>query len=892
MENGGPAASGAPLHGGGTGTGHNEGLPAASGTAATAALPYGMLQSAGVACPLIMVSTLQKSILLAESLGVSTLSPCAAGAFGHSQGLASAGIVSMLQHAAREAPALLMQGLLEQQQTGLSTLTPQKKGSPPQPPDVGMLGLAGRATPRMQLAMRLGRTSIINSEANMIHSGPMTPGLMEKISSPAWQKAGMQGSVVPMPFAPHSITLEPAFHQLEERLRTLGLPGKSSACRFPVQQTSMAVVPRGRTPQDAWRNMRAMQMTMNMDFPGTAEASVANTNPTVLMDCGPTSRSVSSKLLARSLNNIELVTLVAPSPTGTADGDAGLVARVREAAAKVAGVSEKADDEAPLASMGLTSQRVVSFHSKLLGVIPECAGKLRLADIFSSTNIKELASVISRYLGSNEEVGVPHARSRVLPRISKVFAVEGASLPLSHQQEMMLRIQYSNPLCTAFNVSSSVWIAGGVNPEWLQTCVEKVLMRHEIFSSTASLSERSLKLRSVVPRVTILKVADEVAALARMGEVGKFPFDLSSEASIRVEIAVLPSGLVLLIVWAHHMNFDTISQGCFYRDLYLLLSCREKELPHLPVQYVDYAHWSRRCFEFGEIDPAPALDALLPSVGRSLDLPLDLPRPAKWTYRGDCVTTVLPVGPEFPHTGITPFIGYLTAFFIQLWKLTGQQTVWIGVPYHGRDQDEVKDLCGNFSNLVCVEGEVNRGVTVSEAVQNIKRAWHRAMEHSNVPFLHLVDAMHKDAGANFDGTRHPVVQAFLNYRVDSGEAVADGRFRRQPVHQMEGLVDLEFVIDKGPGGVIITMNYSTDLFLPRTAERFAAQYLACLKAVSMKEWAQVECWRIPYAPSLIDDVTQATSVTPEIMMQNALPKVAKRLHRPGKFLDRDFLPVR
>jgi hypothetical protein len=361
-----------------------------------------------------------------------------------------------------------------------------------------------------------------------------------------------------------------------------------------------------------------------------------------------------------------------------------------------------------------------------------------------------------------------------------------------------------------------------------------------------------------------------------MGEVGRIPFNLMAESALRVEILVTPEGLVLLNMWVHHMNFDIISQGCFMRELHLLLGAnkpQDVELSELPIQYVDFANWSRQAAKKGLYNVAPIVSELAPHAGRHLELPSDFPRPRRWTFRGDRVVTVLEQELDLSHhQGITPFIAFLTAFFIQLAKTSCQEAIILGIPYHGRDQACLEPLCGYFINMVPVAYEMKNGTTVGQAVSQVHAKWQRAAEHSHVPFLYLMEALVKEHGFKPDPSRNPIFQAMLNYRRDATKPLPDRRFLSQPVHQVEAHMDFDLQIDQvGKNKTLITHNYCTDLFAPRTAELFAAQYMAILHCLTSPRWSLVDVYRLPPNLKTVEDVEKAPAISPERQYDTFVP---------------------
>merc|ERR1719199_695730 len=106
-----------------------------------------------------------------------------------------------------------------------------------------------------------------------------------------------------------------------------------------------------------------------------------------------------------------------------------------------------------------------------------------------------------------------------------------------------------------------------------------------------------------------------------------------------------------------------------------------------------------------------------------------------------------------------------------------------------------------------------------------------------------------------DPQRNPIFQAMLNYRKDATKPLIDNRFMSQPVHQVEAHVDFDVQIDQvGSRGTLVTHNYCTDLFGPRTAELFAAQYMAILRCFTAMEWSPVDVYRLPADISTVRDV--------------------------------------
>ena len=136
-----------------------------------------------------------------------------------------------------------------------------------------------------------------------------------------------------------------------------------------------------------------------------------------------------------------------------------------------------------------------------------------------------------------------------------------------------------------------------------------------------------------------------LAAAARQG------FDLTSEPPLRAHLFALGEREHVLLLLLHHIAGDGWSMAPLVRDLAGAYAARCRgaapDLPALPVQYADYTLWQHAVLG-EESDPESVISRQLAywterleGLPEQLDLPLDRPRPAVSSYRGDSVPLLL-----------------------------------------------------------------------------------------------------------------------------------------------------------------------------------------------------------------------------------------------------------
>ena len=220
----------------------------------------------------------------------------------------------------------------------------------------------------------------------------------------------------------------------------------------------------------------------------------------------------------------------------------------------------------------------------------------------------------------------------------------------------------------------------------------------------------------------------------------------------------------------HHIITDGWSISILFRELAhcyeALTNGEEPELPELPLQYAEYAHWQR---EYRSSDVVAQQveywKKKLAGAQTMLDLPADHPRPSStggWaTAELTLDTKVLDALKEIcAQEGATLFMASMAVFQALLWRYTGQDNILVGSPTAARSQIEIENLIGFFVNTLVFRADFSADMTFRELVRQVRACALEAYAHQDVPFERLVEGLVPERSINMT----PLFQVMFTFQ--------------------------------------------------------------------------------------------------------------------------------
>ncbi|WP_051225532.1 condensation domain-containing protein [Photorhabdus temperata] len=188
-------------------------------------------------------------------------------------------------------------------------------------------------------------------------------------------------------------------------------------------------------------------------------------------------------------------------------------------------------------------------------------------------------------------------------------------------------------------------------------------------------------------------------------------FDLSLGPLIRPELLHIDESEYLFILDQHHIITDGWSITIFLKEMEhvynKLINKQLISLEPLPLQYSDYAVWQRESITAEKL--STQLDywkAQLVDLPPLLTLPTDRPRTKQKSLEGEIVSiaidsdTTRKLEQISQQQGVTLFMMLMSVWGIVLSRLSGQNSIVIGIPSANRGMAEVEKMIGFFCQHV------------------------------------------------------------------------------------------------------------------------------------------------------------------------------------------------
>ncbi|MFD5770415.1 condensation domain-containing protein [Streptomyces sp. NPDC127049] len=419
--------------------------------------------------------------------------------------------------------------------------------------------------------------------------------------------------------------------------------------------------------------------------------------------------------------------------------------------------------------------------------------------------------------------------------------------PLSFAQERLWFADATAPGNPTYNVPLFFRAPGPLDPKALSLALEAVTARHEPLRTVYRLLD-DLPVQDVlepepvpVEVVDLHDVPDAAARAAREArERGRAPFDLTRGPLLRCTLwQGLPDGDAVLLT-VHHIAVDGWSLAPLFDDLARayesVLAGDPAELPPLPARYAEFAALERaaerdpesvRALEervSGLLDVAPGLHL----AGRA-----DRPAAPDGTRTGAQLTLTVPptvragVDALARTLRVTPYVVLASAVQALLRRWSGRTDFLVGTMTANRDQPGLEEAVGFFVNTVPLRCRVDPADSFRALCAATRMEAFRSLAHQRIPFDRLTAAASAARGTG----RRPLVEVgFVYQNAPAPRPRATGWSAPAVLGTGTAKFDLLLILEDGPDGLSVTVEYDTALYAAVTARALAEGFAGLLDA--------------------------------------------------------------
>lgn len=407
--------------------------------------------------------------------------------------------------------------------------------------------------------------------------------------------------------------------------------------------------------------------------------------------------------------------------------------------------------------------------------------------------------------------------------------------PLSSAQR---RIYYTSKMIgennLVYNVPGAILIDKILDKDKVEKCFKEIIKNQSVFRTSFVLDGDTIKQK--ISDTVDFKVQSYAAISTEMNEIiQKFPkpFDLSTAPLLRVELYYLDYAKTLLLLDSNHIVMDGSSLEILIKDFCKLYNGENLDI--LEIEYKDFAVWENKSIDSNKFKKAEDywINKFKDSEIPSINLPYDFSIPSKRTYEGTTISK------EISYTlfdncinyakklGVSPYMFFISTFFVLLYKYTGQNEIFLGSPTFGRDNYQLKDLIGMFVNNIVVKADIDSNEKFTELLSKIKNEILEDLTYQDYPY----DLLVKKLNIPTDNSSNPLFDVMFIYQNTGNKKINLGDASIDIIRSTPKISKFNLSFEIDPNTKTVTLEYRTDLFKKETIEALFEHYINTLNSV-------------------------------------------------------------
>ncbi|MEI7462797.1 MAG: amino acid adenylation domain-containing protein [Candidatus Taylorbacteria bacterium] len=478
-----------------------------------------------------------------------------------------------------------------------------------------------------------------------------------------------------------------------------------------------------------------------------------------------------------------------------------------------------------------------------------------------SLKVVETVHEISSRLGVNFGIGdffsTPILKDQIIyierksDGLSKSFRIpvsdKSEGFRLSHAQLRLWFLYQMDKSSCAYNILQATMLHGQLNIEILERALNIIINRHEILRTNFRLQENDpvqIVHNSRPLKILRSKIRNSKSIIEeKIVSIWLKPFDLERGQLIRAMVIELGKSKYVVTLVLHHIVCDGWSIDIINKEI---LNCYDNLIrnpdyqggPNLDLQVKDCAEWEhgdtyrsiiskQRGYWLKEFADHNYDPVLLPEDEHIEQPTLGV---SHIVYRKITSDTEKNIGVICATEEVTPHTVFLAAFYAYLSRISGQNTITLGLPITSRMNGQVKDLIGFFANTIASPFSISNEDKFVNVLRRLKGKLAGIQNNQDYPFDELV----REIGESGSFNRNPLFRvAFTEYDLSRDKLILPNTTSdvfRMPI--CPSMFDLVFsVIDNENKNFEIAVAGDSRFFSRESVERLSENFLVYLSGL-------------------------------------------------------------
>lgn len=442
---------------------------------------------------------------------------------------------------------------------------------------------------------------------------------------------------------------------------------------------------------------------------------------------------------------------------------------------------------------------------------------ISVKDIFSYPTIFDLAQFINN-----------STKISALPEIVKAQKKEYYSL--SSAQKRIYYACQKAPDSTLYNVSGGFIIDSLLNKDRVSQAFNKLIQNNSIlktyFKTVNGVPKQFVNEDNIFLQIDSFADSKNLNIEETINNFPK-PFDLQVSPLLRIELHFINNCKTLILIDSHHIILDGVSLNILMEEFCKLYTNESFEKP--VFDYYDYISWEKQVLKsdkFKELDKYWS-KIITDSPITPLNLPYDFYDFNINNFNGNRITQKVPkklferaenISKEY---GISPYMLFLSAFYILLYKYTGQSNIIVGSPIAGREISELQNLLGMFVNNIILRKEINDEDTIINVLNEVKELVLESLSNQPYPY----DLLLNNKSLSNISSLLDIMFVFQNIKKE--ECKIDNH-TVSILPAQTNTAKFKILLEVFPNENIISLEYNTSLFKKETIESLIEHYIFIL----------------------------------------------------------------